>query len=134
MHRNTKHFFISLPLLLLGLLGIGLVLSSIFKEHKRTQEIDLEILKKQEIAAEIERENDILEKTISYLESEEAQKFSARKLGYQEKDQNVASVKDIASAKESIENEILNEVSKQTQEGALSQSQPHWKVWWEVFF
>lgn len=134
MRQNTKHLLISLPLLLIGLLGIGLVLSSILKEHKRTQEIDLEILKKQEIAAEIERENDILEKTISYLESEEAQKFSARKLGYQEQDQNVASVKDIASAKESIENEILNEVSRQADNQSLQESRPHWRVWWEIFF
>jgi len=134
MRENVKHLFISVPLLVIGLFAIGFVVMSIFKEHSRTKEIDLEITKKQELAAEIERENDILKKTINYLESEQAQKFSAHQLGYQENDQNVASVKDIASAKENIENKILAEIQSQSNDQLAQTEQPNWRVWWEVFF
>lgn len=134
MRHRVKHLFVSLPLLIIGLLGIGFVLLSIYKEHNRTKEIDLEIAKKQEIAAEIEKENDILKKTISYLESEDAQKFSARKLGYQEADQNVASVKDIASAKQDIENQVLAEAEREADNQDLQADVPNWEMWWNVFF
>ncbi len=103
MTSRRKQFWISIPLLIIGLSAIVFVLSNIIREHGRTRGIDADIAKQRERASEIAQENAMLEKTISYLESEEARQFNARKLGYGEEDQKVVGVSDIATARKKIE-------------------------------
>lgn len=133
MTENRRQMWKSLPLLIIGLSAMSFVFYSVVKEHKRTKKIDLEIARQEQIAGDIAQENAVLEKTITYLESEDAQKFNAQKLGYQEEDHNVASVRDVARTQERILAQIDEEESQGLENIQLAE-RSNWKQWIAVFF
>jgi cell division protein FtsL len=102
MTSRRKQFWLSIPMLVIGVSAIIFVLSNIIRVHTRTQGIDAEIAKQQETVAQVTQETAELEKAIAYLESEEARLFNAKKIGYSETGEGVVGVSDIASARERI--------------------------------
>jgi PDZ domain-containing secreted protein len=100
MLSRKKQFWVSVPLLIIGIGATIYVLSNVLREHTRTRGIDADIAKQEERAAEIRSKNALLEQTIAYLESEEARQFNAQKIGYKEPDQKVVGVSDLTSAQQ----------------------------------
>jgi len=134
MASGKKSFFLGL-FLCLGVLAIGFVIFSTYKELNKKKQVQAEIEALQQEAEKVSRENDLIQEKIAYLQSREYQEREAKdRLNLQNPDENVVIIKSgIAKApKDEDAGDAEKELAVSAPEPAVQMS--NFKKWYKYFF
>ncbi len=119
---------ISLLIIILGTIAIVTISYTIYKENKRTRQIDLEIEKLKTEAEKIRQSNESLRDKIAYLETSNFEEIIAKeKMNLQKPDEKVVIVKPSLSKEDSVP-------LPETKEEAITEEPANYIKWWNQFF
>ena len=125
-----KTSFFSFIALILGVVFIGYIAQSSYKESKRNKQIQNEIAILQEEADKIRRDNFDLQDKISYFETDDFQERIAKeKLNLQKAEESVVIIKPSLSAKN-----LSAENDQQPGVVMINDNASNYSKWWDYFF
>ena len=124
--------FLSIVMVVLVWLGY-----QTYREFRRGQAVDREILKLKEESNRIRQENTLLKNNIEYLKTDDFQKREAKsELNYQENGERVVVFQPEISTHSDLsssENKVFFSESKNEIPSVIFRK-PNYQVWWEQFF